>query len=234
MSLRILLVDDDQELTTLLCEYLQGHELQVDVVENGHSALDKVQNQSYSVMVLDIMMPQMNGLDVLRQLRQITDLPVIMLSAKGEHIDRIVGLELGADDYVSKPCNPRELLARIRAVSKRYSLIPEPVETQESESSFIKINLAIRTCEIQGQALDLTGKEFDLLAYLLERTGQPVSKYVLSEAVFHRKLGAYDRSIDVHISRLRKKLQVFFDHPITAIRNQGYQLTINDPVIHAD
>jgi two-component system response regulator CpxR len=172
------------------------------------------------------MMPKIDGLSVLRQLPAISDIPVIMLTAKGEEIDRIIGLELGADDYITKPCNPRELLARINAVIKRTSIAAHIVEQLPLPSSRLYLDQQQRLCQIDGVELQLTGTEFDLLLALLRQKGEVVSKSWLSQHVLQRELQPFDRSLDVHVSRLRKKLQPFHDEPIKAIRGKGYQLVL--------
>ena len=170
------------------------------------------------------MMPKIDGLSVLRQLPNISDIPVIMLTAKGEEIDRIIGLELGADDYITKPCNPRELLARINAVIKRTNTTTS--EHTPLPESRLHLDQNQRVCEIDGVALQVTGTEFDLLVALLKQKGDVVSKAWLSENVLQRELQPFDRSLDVHVSRLRKKLQPFHDEPIKAVRGKGYQLVL--------
>ncbi|MBV7433891.1 response regulator [Cardiobacteriaceae bacterium TAE3-ERU3] len=224
MMLHILLGDDDEELTALLCEYLRGHGVNCDAVHDGEAVLAQLKQHAYDLLVLDIMMPKLDGLGVLRQLAQSGEIPVIMLTAKGDEIDRIVGLELGADDYIAKPCNPRELLARIHAVIKRSQRSNDSGDTLPE--SRLTMNPQQRSCLIDGEALALTGTEFDLLLALLKHKGEIVSKDWLSETVLQRELQPFDRSIDVHISRLRKKLQPYDDEPIKAVRAKGYQLVI--------
>ena len=160
----------------------------------------------------------------MRQLPNISDIPVIMLTAKGEEIDRIIGLELGADDYITKPCNPRELLARINAVIKRTSAATS--EHTPLPESRLHLDQNQRLCQIDGIELQVTGTEFDLLVALLKQKGEVVSKAWLSEHVLQRELQPFDRSLDVHVSRLRKKLQPFHDEPIKAVRGKGYQLVL--------
>lgn len=223
---KILIGDDDEELTQLLQEYLDNHGVDCDCVHDGAAVIQRLktvgQEDAYDLLVLDIMMPKIDGLSVLRQLPNISDIPVIMLTAKGEEIDRIIGLELGADDYITKPCNPRELLARINAVIKRTnSTISEHMPLPESR---LHLDQNQRICQIDGVALQVTGTEFDLLVALLKQKGDVVSKAWLSEHVLQRELQPFDRSLDVHVSRLRKKLQPFHDEPIKAIRGKGYQL----------
>lgn len=229
----ILLGDDDEELTQLLQEYLHNHGVTCDCVHDGEAVIHKLKTAgnnvlngtaAYDLLVLDIMMPKIDGLSVLRQLPNISDIPVIMLTAKGEEIDRIIGLELGADDYITKPCNPRELLARINAVIKRTSAATS--EHTPLPESRLHLDQNQRLCQIDGIELQVTGTEFDLLVALLKQKGEVVSKAWLSEHVLQRELQPFDRSLDVHVSRLRKKLQPFHDEPIKAVRGKGYQLVL--------
>ena len=224
--LHILLGDDDDELSALLQEYLASHEVRCDCAYDGEQVLERLQEHSYDLLVLDIMMPKMDGLSVLRQLPAISSIPVIMLTAKGDEIDRIIGLELGADDYIAKPCNPRELLARINAVVKRSAQISALAEDAPLPDSRLAMDTVTRHCTIDGAPLTLTGTEFDLLINLLRHKGEVVSKEWLSQKVLQRELQPFDRSIDVHISRLRKKLQSYHDEPIKAVRGRGYQLVL--------
>lgn len=230
----ILLGDDDEELTQLLQEYLHNHGIQSDCVHDGEAVIERLKSAMhdsapYDLLVLDIMMPKIDGLSVLRQLPAISDIPVIMLTAKGEEIDRIIGLELGADDYITKPCNPRELLARINAVIKRSRITASGAATSEHlplPESRLHLDQNQRICQIDGVELQVTGTEFDLLLALLKQKGEVVSKAWLSQHVLQRELQPFDRSLDVHVSRLRKKLQPFHDEPIKAIRGKGYQLVL--------
>ncbi|WP_227431276.1 response regulator transcription factor [Psychrobacter sp. I-STPA6b] len=230
----ILLADDDEELTQLLVEYLANHAVTCDCVHDGEQALHQLQTQTYDLLVLDIMMPKLDGLQVLRQLPTIyasthtAPIPVIMLTAKGDEIDRIIGLELGADDYISKPCNPRELLARINAVIKRTTITPHTMGADNTPlpDSRLHLDPIQRICLVDEQVLQLTGTEFDLLLALLRQKGEVVSKEYLSQTVLNRELQPFDRSLEVHISRLRKKLHPFHDEPIKAIRGKGYQLVL--------
>lgn len=232
----VLLGDDDEELTQLLQEYLHNHGVTCDCVHDGEAVIQKLKTANtvntannssasvYDLLVLDIMMPKIDGLSVLRQLPNISDIPVIMLTAKGEEIDRIIGLELGADDYITKPCNPRELLARINAVIKRTNVVAS--EHTPLPESRLHLDQNHRICQIDGVELQVTGTEFDLLVALLKQKGDVVSKAWLSEHVLQRELQPFDRSLDVHVSRLRKKLQPFHDEPIKAVRGKGYQLVL--------
>lgn len=225
----ILIGDDDEELTQLLQEYLHNHGIHCDCVHDGEAVIQRLktvgqEGMDYDLLVLDIMMPKIDGLSVLRQLPNISDIPVIMLTAKGEEIDRIIGLELGADDYITKPCNPRELLARVNAVIKRTNTSAS--EHTPLPESRLHLDQNQRVCQIDGVVLQVTGTEFDLLVALLKQKGEVVSKAWLSENVLQRELQPFDRSLDVHVSRLRKKLQHFHDEPIKAVRGKGYQLVL--------
>lgn len=222
----ILLVDDDQELTELLTEYLASQGFRVDTADNGRVALEKLELGTYDLMVLDIMMPELDGLSVLKQLSVSALLPIIMLTAKGDEIDRIVGLELGADDYLSKPCNPRELVARINAVIKRYQQPYQSTYHEVLPDSLFQIDMRQRQCYVDGNPITLTATELDLLYQLIKHKGTIVDKYKLSKLVLQRQLEPFDRSIDVHISRLRKKLSPYHPEAIKSIRGKGYQLTI--------
>ena len=230
----ILLGDDDEELTQLLQEYLHNHGIRCDCVHDGEAVIERLKvamhdSAPYDLLVLDIMMPKIDGLSVLRQLPAISDIPVIMLTAKGEEIDRIIGLELGADDYITKPCNPRELLARINAVIKRSRITALGAVSSEHmplPESRLHLDQNQRICQIDGVELQVTGTEFDLLLALLKQKGEVVSKVWLSQNVLQRELQPFDRSLDVHVSRLRKKLQPFHDESIKAIRGKGYQLVL--------
>ncbi len=221
---QLLLVDDDNELTELLAEYLSAYNISCDIAENGKIALEKLQQQKYDLIVLDIMMPEIDGITLLKQLPSITNTPVIMLTAKDSDIDRIVGLELGADDYLGKPCNPRELLARINTVIKRTLSVP--VDQNILPSSLFQLDIEKRICSIDSNEVSLTSTEFDLLYALLKRKGEIVDKALLSQEVLQRELSPFDRSLDVHISRLRKKLAVYHQDAIKSIRGKGYQLTV--------
>ncbi|MCP4597417.1 response regulator transcription factor [Neptuniibacter sp.] len=225
---RLLMVDDDVELCELLGDYLINEGFQVEFAHDAEQAAEKLQRaERYALMILDVMMPGKTGLELLQEIRPKVQIPVIMLTGRGEDIDRILGLEMGADDYLSKPCNPRELSARIRAVlrraepQQRTTLFPDrPVEV-----AGIHLDPGLREASIQGEELELTGTEFNVLAYLLANAGSVLSKEQLTELVLHRKLAAYDRAIDVHVSRVRQKLaQQFADQElIKTIRGVGYQ-----------
>ena len=202
---RVLLVDDDQELGQMLSDFLATDRLDVTVCRTGEEGLDTFVSNDFDLLILDIMLPGMSGLDVLKKIRQQSQVPVIMLTARGDDIDRIIGLEFGADDYLPKPFNPRELLARIKAILRRS----RPGETDRRSWKLGGIELDTRThrAAVDGKALRLTGSEFEILKSLLETPGQVVSKEQLSERALGRRLLPYDRSIDTHISNLRGKLE---------------------------
>jgi two-component system response regulator CpxR len=222
MSQTILIADDDTELCELLREYLGQEGFDVRLAHDGEQALSESRRPGLDAMVLDIMMPRMNGIDVLRNLRKESELPVIMLTARGDDLDRIIGLELGADDYLAKPANPRELLARIRAILRR-SATHSTVATIEVGD--LVLNQAARELHCAGQLMELTSTEFSILQLLLQRSGEVVEKKDLYLAALGREPVAYDRSIDMHVSNLRRKLGPVADGSdrIETIRGIGYQ-----------
>ena len=220
----VLLVDDDIGLSELLCEYLVGNGFRVEAAFSAEDALEKIRDSAeFDLVVLDIMLPGMSGLDALPVIRSKSGLPVIMLTGRGDDIDRILGLEMGADDYLAKPCNPRELLARINAVLRRSS--SQPARTKRLQHHGISLDIGEREGSVNGAALDLTSTEFDVLTQLMKHAGGVVSKSDLTERVLHRKLTAYDRSIDVHVSRLRQELRSKIPDRelIKTVRGVGYQ-----------
>src|SRR6185312_684339 len=212
---RILIADDDRALCGLLAEYLRREGFVVDLAHDGAEALVRLRNPAErpDLLILDVMMPGRDGLDTLRELRTQHRLPVIMLSARGEPVDRVIGLELGADDYLAKPCLPRELLARVRAQLRRNA------------------PLAAGTVQVGNQELTLTGAEFLLLLGLAQRAGELVDKAALTRLALGRELERFDRSIDVHVSRLRHKLaEASPDAPrIESVRGSGYVLVVAAP-----
>jgi two-component system response regulator CpxR len=225
MKQTLLLADDDVELCELLQEYLQQEGFVVRLAHDGRSALDMASQTGLDAMVLDIMMPEMNGVDVLRELRRDSTLPVIMLTARGDDLDRILGLELGADDYLPKPCNPRELLARIRAVLRRSG-----IQTGHSElhTGDLSLNPGSRELKCNGVAIELTSTEFTVLQALMQKAGDIVSKRDLYLAALGREPVRYDRSIDMHVSNLRRKLGPSSDGGarIETVRGLGYLLRV--------
>lgn len=222
MNNSILIIDDDAELTDLLNQYLVPEGFNVITVHDGESGIKKALNQSFDAIVLDVMLPKINGFEVLKAIREHLDTPVLMLTARGDDIDKIVGLEIGADDYLPKPCNPRELVARLRAILRRTKKTPahKPV----IERQHIVVDCSKRHVTLDGQYLELTNAEFNILEMLIKSPGQAFSKEELTEYALGRKYTAYDRSIDVHISNLRNKLG---DNPqgepiLKTVRGFGY------------
>lgn len=204
MTSHILIIDDDTELTDLLVQYLEPEGFSVSCVHDGESGVKKALNKPFDAIILDVMLPKLNGFEVLKAVREHSDTPVLMLTARGDDIDRIVGLEIGADDYLPKPCNPRELVARLRAILRRTQ--KNPVHKPIIEQNNIVVDCAKRLTTLHGHELELTNAEFNILEMLIKSPGQAFSKEELTEYALGRKFTAYDRSIDVHISNLRNKL----------------------------
>ena len=222
---RILLADDDRELSELLTRFLVREGFSVEPVFDGEAALRRALSEPYDALVLDIMMPVRSGLDVLRDLRAATTLPVLMLTALGDDVDRILGLEIGADDYLTKPCNPHELAARIRAVLRRARRDEgDSPRFADMHIGAVEFRVGPRTALLHGQALNLTTSEFNILAVLMREAGRGVSKEMLAEAALGRALSPFDRSIDVHISRLRRKLGSAADGQsrVATLHGSGY------------
>lgn len=226
--MKILLVDDDIELGTMLSEYLRGEGFNVDRVLTGREGIEGALSGDYTALILDIMLPDMSGIDVLRQVRKKSRLPIIMLTAKGDNIDRVIGLEMGADDYMPKPCYPRELVARLRAVLRRFDEQPEALFADHSAitQGGLTLNPSTRSSEWQGKPFDLTASEFNLLELLLRSPDRVVTKDELSEKGLGRPREAYDRSVDVHISNIRQKLAALPDNylNIETVRSIGYRI----------
>ena len=225
---RILIIDDDFELCSLVSEYLEPEGFRVESVHDGETGLQRALNGNYLLVVLDVMLPGISGFDVLRRLRATSRIPVLLLTARGEDVDRIVGLEIGADDYLPKPFNPRELVARIRAVLRRTSADPKGVGTARPPEILrigdIELDPATRTVKHGGQPVELTSVEFNLLEVLLREAGRVVTREELVSAVLSRKFSPFDRSIDMHVSKVRKKLGDLsgeLEH-IKTVRGVGY------------
>lgn len=218
----ILLADDDTELSGLLKEYFESESMTVRLAPDGIAALEEARKPGLDLVVLDVMMPGMNGMDVLKELRKESSVPVIMLTARGDDMDRILGLELGADDYVPKPCNPRELLARIRAVMRRGQGPSEPTAIMVDD---LELNHGSRTLVMSGEPVELTSTEFSILYELLQHRGEVVSKRDLYKSALGREPVPHDRSVDMHVSNLRRKLgpDPRGDNRIETIRGIGYQ-----------
>ena len=226
----VLLVEDDRKLATLTRDYLERHGLVVTLAADGASGLQLALRQRFDALLLDLMLPGMDGLEVCRQLRRQSDVPVLMITARGEEADRVLGLELGADDYLPKPFSPRELLARVRATVRRARGQAGP-RTRRLEVGRLSLDPATRRASLGGQALELTGYEFDLLRALAERPGRVLSREQLMELARGSAEEAFDRASDVHISRLRQKLGDDPRRPrfIRTVRGVGYQLLDGEP-----
>lgn len=217
----VLIVDDDVELCRLLAERLSTEGFAIEAVHDGSCGLERALSGEHALVVLDLMLPGIGGLDVLRRLRAQSPVPVLILTARGEDIDRILGLEIGADDYVPKPFNPRELLARIRAILRRT--------TQSATSAVplivgdLRLDPAAREVRLNDKPVDLTSVEFELLETLLRAAGRVLTREQLTESVLGRKLGPFDRVIDVHVSHVRRKLgPAQGGERIKAVRGSGY------------
>lgn len=219
----ILLIDDDVELCELVSEYLTGEGFDLEVAHNGADGLSRALATRHDLVILDVMLPGLTGYEVLRKLREKSSVPVVMLTARGEDVDRIVGLEMGADDYLAKPFNPRELAARMRAVLRRVSAGPD-IGNRIGVDDVI-VDLGTRCASVADEEIDLTGVEFSLLETLVRSAGNVVSRDELSRAALYRRASAFDRSLDVHISNLRRKLgptDAGGDR-IKTVRGVGYQ-----------
>jgi DNA-binding response OmpR family regulator len=225
MALRILIVDDDARLFELLESYLAQNGIVAESARDGVRALSLLATGGYDAVLLDIMMPGMDGLSVLRKLRDASDLPVIMLTAKGDETDRVVGLELGADDYLPKPFSPRELLARLRAVVRRTQAREV---RQKLAVSGVSVDLESRRVERAGAAVELTGLEFDVLVALIQRAGRVVPRSALLELAGRNDVTVSDRTVDVHVSHLRKKLGDDPPRLIRTVRGVGYMFARED------
>jgi DNA-binding response OmpR family regulator len=224
---RVLLVDDDRELCQMLSEYLSAEHFEVRSVHDGGDALAALQADDFEIVILDVMLPSVGGFDVMRKLGASYSTPILMLTARGDDVDRIVGLELGADDYLSKPFNPRELVARIRAILRRSSNRPPRSVPDELTVGPIVLNTGTRQVHVAAKPVALTGAEFRVLELLMRSAGQVISRDSMTEQALGRKLAAYDRSIDTHISNLRRKLDLESgkNPEIKNVRGSGYTLT---------
>jgi len=221
---RVLIVDDDVELTELVSEYLRPEGFDIEPVHTGDAGLDRALSGEHVMVVLDVMLPGMNGLDVLRRLRSQSQVPVIILTARGDDVDRIVGLEIGADDYLPKPFNPRELVARIRAILRRAQPGALSEDGQKVNVGDVSLDPSSRTVRRGNEAIELTSVEFSLLEILMREAGHVVTREQIAKDVLGRRFMAYDRSIDMHVSKLRRKLgpQPDGDERIKTIRGIGY------------
>lgn len=226
---KILIIDDDEELSELVTEYLSVEGFETESVHDGESGLQAASSGNYDLAILDVMLPKMNGFEVLRNLRKTSNLPVLMLTARGDDMERIVGLEIGADDYLPKPFNPRELVARLRAILRRVDGGDDSGPSAERiQVGDLELSKTSRSVWLEGEEISLTSVEFDLLAALVREAGKVVKKEDLSEEVLERRLSPFDRSLDMHISNLRKKLGNRPDGSdrIKTIRSVGYIYTV--------
>jgi two-component system OmpR family response regulator len=223
---RVLLIDDDVELASMLREYLEREGFETTAVHDGETGAREALSGRHAIVILDVMLPRLSGVEALRRIRTRSHVPVLMLTAKGDDVDRIVGLELGADDYVPKPCSPRELVARLRAILRRSEGGAALGPAGPLSVGALTLWPEKRWAEWDGRPLDLTSTEFNLLALLARNAGQVVSKSELSEEGLGRPLTRFDRSIDVHVSSLRQKVGKLADGRscIQTVRGVGYQL----------
>jgi DNA-binding response OmpR family regulator len=225
---RVLLVDDDRELCQMLTEYLEAEHFDVKSVHDGSDALAELKVNEFEILILDVMLPSVGGFDVLRKLGASYETPILMLTARGDDVDRIVGLELGADDYLSKPFNPRELVARIRAILRRASSrAVRGGAPDELCVGPIVLNTGMHQVRVAEVPVAVTGAEFRVLELLMRSAGQVISREAMTEQALGRKLVPYDRSIDTHISNLRRKLDLEAgkNPEIKNVRGSGYMLT---------
>lgn len=225
---RILIIDDDVELSSLLVDYLTFEGFSASSAADGTEGLETLGSGDFDLVVLDVMMPGISGVDVLRRIRQTSSIPVLMLTAKGDPVDRIVGLELGADDYVPKPCPPRELVARIHAILRRThreTLASEPIVVGP-----VTIDQTQRRVQTNKGEIGLTGTEYALFELLARHAGNPVPKEELYQKALGRPMGPNDRTVDVHVSSIRKKLSstIGAQLKIESVRGFGYRLTVTD------
>jgi two-component system response regulator CpxR len=225
----ILLIDDDVELCSMLAEYMGRYGFRVTAVHRGDTGLKAALEKPFALVLLDVMLPGLDGFEVLRRIRAKSTISVLLLTARGEDVDRIVGLEIGADDYLSKPFNPRELLARVRAILRRSTGAGLKQEQTVLRTDGLELNRAARTVQQNGKKIELTDVEFALLEALMRSPGKVVTREDISENVLGRKFHPFDRSLDMHVSRLRRKLggKGISEEQVKTIRGVGYQLTVN-------
>jgi len=228
---RLLIVDDDVKLCDLVAEFLKPDGFEIDSAHDGESGLLRAVSGEHALVILDVMLPGFNGFEVLRRIRLQSSVPVLMLTARGDGLDRVVGLEIGADDYLPKPFNPRELVARIRAILRRIrpsdSKRPESGQEQLAVGD-VEMDIGARVVRLSGEVVELTGVEFQLLEILLRSAGSVVARNELSKIALGRALSPYDRSLDMHLSNLRKKLghRVGNAERIKTLRGVGYVYTV--------
>ena len=221
----LLVVDDDEELCSLVGKVFNQAGIEARFVHRGDQGLTAAAREAFELVVLDVMLPGIDGFEVLRRLRRTSDVPVIMLSARGEDVDRIVGLEIGADDYLAKPFHPRELVARVRAILRRST--QTAAGDERLTISGIRLDPAARSVHVDGHAVELTTAEFDVLSLLMRSAGRVLSRDTIVGALDGRDCGPFDRSVDMHVSNLRKKLGERA-RSIVTVRGVGYQFARRD------
>jgi DNA-binding response OmpR family regulator len=234
MSGRILIIEDDDRLAAMLVRFLAENGFAAETRGDAHGGLEALRRGVFDALVLDVMLPDLDGFEVCRRVRADSDLPIVMLTARGDETDRIVGLELGADDYLPKPFNPRELLARLRAVLRRRE--PGPRSRPKLRFGELEIDRDARSVRVRGELRELTGHQFDLLCVLAESAGRAISRDSLMEHLQGHPLGAFDRSIDVHVSRIRAAIEEDPKRPrlIRTVRGVGYLLAREEAAEGAD
>jgi len=228
---RLLMIDDDEKLVALMREYLESHGFEVAAAHDGNDGVAAALSSEPALVILDLMLPGMSGLDVCRRVRQSSRVPILMLTAKGDETDRIVGLEMGADDYLPKPFNPRELLARIRAILRRSDAGEAGEAAAVLHVGPLVVDIGTREVTVRGAQVDLTTAEFDILHALASSAGCVLSRDQLLQKVHGENWAAYDRSVDVHISRIRQKIEEDPKRPalLKTVRGVGYQLARVEP-----
>jgi two-component system phosphate regulon response regulator OmpR len=228
---RILIVDDDERLAEMLASYLSARSFAVEHKTDGRSGLAALETQPFDAVILDVMLPDLDGFEICRRIRARSQVPILMLTARGDDLDRIVGLEIGADDYLSKPFNPRELLARLGAILRRTRRVPESDAASPAEPVMrfgrLRIDRQLRTVYVDTEIKELTSRQFDLLVLLAERAGRIQSREQIMEALRGEQWDAFDRSIDVHISRIRNAIETDPKRPrfVQTVRGAGYVFT---------
>lgn len=232
-EMRILVIDDDIELCELVAEYLEPDGYKVDAIHDGVRGVERALTGDYSLAVIDYMLPGLNGFEVLRQIRATSRLPIVMLTARGDDLNRIIGLQLGADDYLPKPFNPLELVARINAVLRRAQPLPEQMRAETVTVGDVEVDKRSRSVTRAGERIELTVVEYELLEKLLHAPGCVLTREELVKNVLHRELSPFDRSIDTHVSNLRKKLGHFVNgvERIKTVRGVGYIYANSDSVV---